>query len=279
MSLLDRIVAEKRSALPALRERREALVAGAREAPAPRPLFGMLHGGAEVRVIAEHKRRSPSAGWIREGSDVGETVAAYARAGAAAASVLTDGPHFGGALEDLAAARAAADVPLLRKDFLVDPVQVLESRAAGADAVLLIVRILDDATLAELLGAAGDHGMDALVEAHDAREVERALAAGACIIGINSRDLSTFRTDLAVAEALAAEVPADRALVGESGIHGPEDVDRLGRVGVDAILVGESLMRAQDPAAALARLVGRPRDPGARPAPRPLHVPEQEEVR
>lgn len=266
MSVLERIVSEKRESLPHLRRRAGDLDAAAIAAPPPRPLYERLRGGAEVRVIAEHKRRSPSAGWIREHSDAAATVAAYARGGAAAASVLTDASHFGGSLEDLEAARRGADIPLLRKDFLVDPVQIAESRAAGADAVLLIVRILEDALLAELLAAARERGMDALVEAHSAREVERALSAGARIVGINSRDLSTFRTDLAVAVELAAEVPSDRVVVGESGIGGPEDVDRLGAAGVDAILVGESLMRAENPEAEVRRLAGRPRREAVRGA-------------
>lgn len=259
MSVLQKIVEEKRGALAGLRARRAAILEGARSAAPTRSLFAALKGAQGVAVIAEHKRRSPSAGWIREGSRVAEVVRAYEDGGAAAASILTDAPAFGGALEDLGHARAAAGLPLLRKDFLIDPVQVEESRSAGADAVLLIVRILEDAALRELLAAAEEWGMDALVEAHDRAEVERALAAGARIVGINSRDLATFRTDLVVAERLAAAVPPDRVAVAESGIHTAADVDRMGGVGADAVLVGESLMRAQDPAAAVRALAGRAR--------------------
>ena len=259
MSVLQQIVDEKRGALAGLRDRRAATLEGARSAAPARSLFAALKGAGGVAVIAEHKRRSPSAGWIREDSSVADVVRAYEDGGAAAASILTDGPAFGGALEDLARARGAAGLPLLRKDFLIDPLQVEESRAAGADAVLLIARILDDAGLRELLAAVEEWGMDALVEAHDDAEVERALAAGARIVGINSRDLATFRTDLAVAERLAAAVPPDRVAVAESGIHDGADVERMGRVGADAVLVGESLMRARDPAAAVRALAGRPR--------------------
>ncbi|HUH13464.1 MAG TPA: indole-3-glycerol phosphate synthase TrpC [Longimicrobiales bacterium] len=259
MSVLERIVEQKRESLAGLRARRAALLEGARAAPPARSLFDALRAGGAVAVIAEHKRRSPSAGWIREGSSVAEVVGGYAHNGAAAASILTDTESFGGSLDDLREARAAAALPLLRKDFLIDPVQVEESRAAGADAVLLIVRILEDAALRELLRAAAEWGMDALVEAHDAREVERALQAGARIVGINSRDLATFRTDLAVAERLAAAVPGELVAVAESGIHTAADVDRMGRAGVDAVLVGESLMRAADPGAALRALTGRAR--------------------
>lgn len=267
MTVLDRIVREKRETLTGLRARAFELGEAARSAPAPRSLSGALRAGDDVRVIAEHKRRSPSAGWLREGSDARATVAAYQRAGAAAASVLTDAPDFGGSLLDLTTARSAVDIPLLRKDFLVDPLQVLESRAAGADAVLLIVRILEGGALAELLDASREFGMDALVEAHDADDVERALAVGAEIVGINSRDLATFRTDLNVAARMAMRVPADRIVVGESGIGDPGDVDRLGEVGVDAILVGEYLMRSEDPEAALRGLVGRHRRTGVRRSP------------
>lgn len=267
MTVLDRIVEARRRELPSLRRRLPELEAAAREAPPARSLYEALRGGAEVRVIAEHKRRSPSAGWIREGTEAAALVRAYAEGGAAAASVLTEPAHFGGSAEDLSSSRAVAAIPLLRKDFLVDPAQVVESRGMGADAVLLIVRILDDAALAELLATALDWGMDALVEAHDGGEVERALGAGARIVGINSRDLATFRTDLGRSVRLVEAVPEDRVVVGESGIHVPADVDRLGEAGVDAILVGESLMRAQDARSAVRRLAGRARRLGVRPAP------------
>jgi indole-3-glycerol phosphate synthase len=263
--VLERILRSVEAALPALHPRRAELEAGAREAPPPRGFARAVRRPGEVAVIAEHKRRSPSAGAIAPRSDAARVCAAYADAGAAAVSVLTEGPHFGGAVADLEAARAACGVPILRKDFVLHPVQVAEARAAGADAVLLIVRALEAARLRELASAAADWGMDALVEVHDAAELDVALGAGAALVGINSRDLRTFTTDLARIEALAADVPEGVTVVGESGIGGPADVDRLGAAGVHAVLVGTTLMRSEAPAAALAELVGRPRAGAARP--------------
>lgn len=260
--MLDDIVAAKRGA--AARLRLTEVQAMAADAPPARDFGGALRDGGVVRVIAEFKRRSPSAGWIREGADASSIARGYAASGAAAISVLTDREWFGGSLDDLRAIRAAVDVPVLRKDFVVAAAQIWEARAAGADAVLLIVRILDDALLGDLLATAGDAGVAALVEVHDEAELERALGAGARIVGVNNRDLSVFRTDLAVSERLAARVPADVVLVGESGIGSPADVERLGRAGVDAVLMGETLMRAPDPAAALRGFIECPRDEGAR---------------
>lgn len=266
-SILDRIVESKRVEIEALHARRGELRAAAEAAPPPRPFAAALRAGPTVALLAEIKRRSPSAGWIRPGAPVQNVARAYAAAGAACLSVLTDAEYFGGGLEDLRAARAAATLPVLRKDFVLDPVQVWEARAAGADAVLLIVRILDDARLEALQGLARALGMGVLVEAHDAPDLERALAAGATIVGINSRDLATFRTDLARTLSLAAMVPPDRVMVAESGIHTAQDVDRLAGAGVDAVLVGESLMRAEDVGAAAAALAARPRRADARPVP------------
>src|SRR5690606_33487001 len=183
----------------------------------------------------------------------------YEAAGASAISVLTDGEYFGASLDNLMAVRSRVGVPVLRKDFVLDAVQLWEARAAGADAVLLIVRILDDAALADLLSLSRELGLSALVEVHDERELDRALEAGAEVVGVNNRDLATFRTDLAVTERLAARVPADRILVAESGIRAAADVDRMGAAGADAVLVGESLMRESDPGLAARALVGRPR--------------------
>ncbi|HEX6937822.1 MAG TPA: indole-3-glycerol phosphate synthase TrpC [Longimicrobiales bacterium] len=259
MDILERIVEGKRREVARLRPRAAALRAAAERAGPARPFAAALRRQGEVALIAEIKRRSPSAGWIRPDAGVVEVAGAYARAGAAALSVLTDGEHFGGSLEDLEAARGAVGLPVLRKDFVLDAVQVWEARAAGADAVLLIVRILEDAVLAALHALASELGMGVLVEAHTAAEVERALAAGAEVVGVNARDLATFRTDLAVVREVAAHVPPDRTLVAESGIRTAEDVDRLGAVGVDAVLVGESLMRASDVEAAAAALARRPR--------------------
>jgi indole-3-glycerol phosphate synthase len=255
LAILDAIVMEKREEVARLRQREGELLRAAGERGQARGLVRALRAGDGVGVIAEFKRRSPSAGWLRREADAGLMAASYERAGAAALSVLTDGPNFGGSLADLQRAWAATAVPVLRKDFVIDEVQVLESRAAGADAVLLIVRLLDGARLEALLAAARDSGLDALVEVHDGRELERALGAGARLVGVNNRDLATFTTDMGVSMALASEVPPEVVLVAESGIGGAADVARLGEVGVDAVLVGEALMRAQDPAVAVRAMV------------------------
>ena len=201
-----------------------------------------------IGVIAEVKRKSPSAGEIRLDAPAAEIARAYAESGAAAVSVLTDATFFGGSLDDLEAVADTVAVPLLRKDFTIDPVQILEARAAGAAAVLLIARILDDAQLADFGVLAAELGLSALVEVHDEAEVERALNAGARLIGVNNRDLTTFTTDLAVTERLARYVPGDVVLVGESGVQTLGDMERLARAGADAVLVGEALMRADDAA-------------------------------
>jgi len=233
-------------------------------APPTRDLEGALRSSAYVSVIAECKRRSPGAGEIRPGLDPVALTRSYEAAGAKALSVLTDAHYFGGSLADLAAARAATTLPVLRKDFTIDPLHVLEARAAGADAVLLIVRILSDEALRELHALAGQLGMSALVEAHDAGEVRRALDAGARILGINNRDLAAFTTDLDTTLRLLEAVPPNVEVVSESGIRTPDDVARLAGAGVDAILVGETLLCAPDPAAAVAGLAQAPRGRRAR---------------
>jgi len=205
------------------------------------------------------KRRSPSAGVIRNDLDPRARAALYARHGASAISVLTDPAHFGGSVDDLRAAAEDVDVPLLRKDFILDELQVIEARAAGAAAVLLIVRALPAERLTALLACARGVGLEALVEVHTAPELERALAADAAMIGVNSRDLDSFRIDVTAAWALLAEVPADRVAVAESGMHGPEDVARAAAAGADAVLVGTALSAAPDPAALLERLSEVPR--------------------
>jgi indole-3-glycerol phosphate synthase len=263
MTILDEIVAGKREEVARLGPRRGELRAAAEAAPATRPFEAALRRGEEVALIAEVKRRSPSAGWIRRDLEPEAVARAYASAGAAAVSVLTDERYFGGSLEALRAVRAAVDIPVLRKDFIIDPVQVWEARAAGADAVLLIVRILEDQALADLVALCGELGLSALVEVHTREELERALRAGARVIGVNNRDLTTFRTTLEVSLELAPLVPPEGVLVAESGIHSPGDVDRLGLAGVDAVLVGESLMRSADVGRAAAALVGRRRRPRA----------------
>ncbi len=211
--------------------------------------------GAPVRVIAEIKRASPSAGPIRPGADPAAIGREYAGAGAAALSVLTDERFFDGHLRFLAEVRAAVELPLLRKDFIIDPYQVVEARAAGADAVLLIAAALEPARMAELLAEAARLGMDALVEIHREEEADAAVAAGARLIGVNHRDLGTFTMDMGLTERLAPRLPPDAVLVAESGIKTAADVRRLDEAGAHAVLVGETLMRAPSPGAALAALL------------------------
>lgn len=257
--LLARIVAAKRDEMAALAPRADALERAALAAGPARGFEAALRSGGAVAVIAEFKRRSPSAGNLGGAEGPARTAEAYEAMGAAAVSVLTDRAFFGGALADLVAARAACDLPVLRKDFVLAPIQVYEARAAGADAILLIVRILEDGPLRELRELAEELGMDALVEVHDGSELGRALASGARLIGVNNRDLATFTTDLGVTHRLAGAVPADRTLVAESGIRTPADVDALGEAGVHAVLVGETLMRSGAAGAAATNLVGRRR--------------------
>ena len=221
-----------------------------------------------LAIIAEHKRRSPSAGVIRDGIAIEEVVGAYERGGAAALSILTEGPSFGGALADLASAREATELPLLRKDFVVDPYQVIESLAGGADAILLIVAALTPGELKELHELARASGLAALVEVHDARELDQAVAVGAEIIGINNRDLTTLTVDTERTFELLGGVPAGATVVAESGFRTRAELDRLERAGVHAVLVGEALMRSPDiesacRALAGARPLGDARPPGA----------------
>ncbi|WP_243338482.1 indole-3-glycerol phosphate synthase TrpC [Anaeromyxobacter soli] len=254
MTFLAGILARKRDEVEARRaaEPERELAARARDAAPPRPFEAALSlRGGPARVIAEVKRASPSAGPIAAGLDAPGQALRYAAAGAAAISVLTDGPGFGGSLADLSAVRAAVDVPLLRKDFVVDRYQLLEARAAGADAALLIVAALEDGALRELLDACGGLGLAALVEVHDAGEAERALAAGARIVGVNNRDLRTFAVDLATSERILPALPAGVRGVAESGVRTPEDARRLRRAGAANLLVGEALVRASDPGALL----------------------------
>jgi indole-3-glycerol phosphate synthase len=216
-----------------------------------------------VAVIGEHKRRSPSAGEIRPGSSVTEIVQAYERGGAAALSVLTECGYFGGSLDDLREARAASRLPILRKDFVVDPYQVYESAALGADAILLIVAALDERELTELHAEARGLDLDVLVEVHHAGELACALdVIDADVIGINNRNLADFSVDVERTFELLADVPAGKTVVSESGFHAREQLEELERVGVDAVLVGESLMRAPDPEAACRALTGMDYDTG-----------------
>jgi indole-3-glycerol phosphate synthase len=207
-----------------------------------------------IGVIAEFKRRSPSAGTLREGADVSEIVRAYERGGAVALSVLTEGPSFGGSLEDLRSARAACELPILRKDFIVDGYQLYEAKGAGADAVLLIVAALPAEELASLHGSARELRLDVLVEVHDGEELQSALDLGADLIGINNRDLRDFSVDVGRTSRLIEQVPDGVAVVSESGIVTAEQLRVLHAQGVCAVLVGESLMRSTDPALALRAL-------------------------
>ncbi|HWD67424.1 MAG TPA: indole-3-glycerol phosphate synthase TrpC, partial [Caulobacteraceae bacterium] len=219
------------------------------------------HAPGVPALIAEIKKASPSKGLIRAEFDPSGLAAAFERGGAACLSVLTDGPSFQGADADLIAARAATALPCLRKEFLLDPWQVTESRALGADAVLVILALVDDSLAAELMSEAARLGMDVLVETHDLAQIRRAAALGASLIGINNRDLRTFVTDLAVTERLAQEVSSTDCIVTESGIHSSADAARLGRAGAKAMLVGESLMRVADVEAATRMLLAGPARP------------------
>ena len=224
--------------------------------PPPLNLAGSLMGD-RTRDIAEVKRATPSKGVLRKDIDAPALATTYADNGAAAISVLTNGPFFQGSLEDMASVHGAARpryVPVLRKDFLFDPYQVWEARAHGADAVLLIVAMLSPAQMSELMDAARQLWMQCLVEVHADRELESAIGAGAEIVGINNRDLHMFKTDLAVTERLAPRVPPDRIVVSESGISSSDDVARVAQAGAHAILVGEALVTADDPGARLREL-------------------------
>jgi indole-3-glycerol phosphate synthase len=262
VTVLDEILLHKREEVAAAKARLapEALAARARAMAEPTRGFrrALLARGSGPRVIAELKRRSPSKGEIRRAFDPVAIARAYEAAGAAALSVLTDERFFGGSLAQLESVRRATRLPLLRKDFVLDAYQIDEARVAGADAVLLIVAALPAAEVGRLRERAAALGLDVLVEVHDEAELDVAKGAGADLIGINNRDLRTFRTDLAVTERLAPLVPEGALVVAESGIFGREDVTRLQRAGAAAFLVGESLMREADPGLALRRLLGTP---------------------
>lgn len=259
--ILQRIVETKRGEVEVLRRKFAELRDRAEDAPPTRDFIGSIHEGDAVAVIAEIKRRSPGAGEIRTDLDPLRLAPMYEAGGAAALSVLTDGEYFGGSLGDLAGVRGVVKIPVLRKDFVIDESQVYEARGAGADAILLIVRILDDERLRALRTLAEELGMAVLVEAHDGAEVERGLAAGAGLLGINNRNLQTFETRIDVTLSLAAGVPPGVVLVSESGIHTAADVRSVGEKGVDAVLVGESLLRQEDPEVGVNALVGRRKAP------------------
>jgi indole-3-glycerol phosphate synthase len=258
--ILDEILAEKRRTVGYSRFRLPLadLESKAIATPAALDFVQALRSTGDVACIAEFKRRSPSKGWIHRDADLAAVASAYQRGGASAMSVLTDTPFFGGTLDDLRLARGATGLPLLRKDFIIDPYQVVEARAAGADAVLLIVAALQEGDLRALVAEARRWGMDALVEAHDPDEVARAVALGASLIGVNHRDLRTFQMNMDLAVRMRALVPPHCLMVAESGIRDAADVDRMRRAGIGAILVGETLMQASDPALALRALLAKP---------------------
>ena len=261
-TVLERILSETRTTLEQRKrklppEALEAQIAERGTSPS-RGAPGRFHEALArpgIGVIAEFKRRSPSAGALREGSQVGVIVGAYERGGASALAILTEEPNFDGSLEDLREARASCTLPILRKDFIVDPYQLLEARAAGADAVLLIVAALDRHELALLHGLALSHDLDVLVEVHDRDELALATGIGARMIGVNNRDLRDFTVDVRRTSRLLAEMPAGALVVSESGIAAPEQLRELEQQGAAAVLVGETLMRAPDPQSALAALL------------------------
>ncbi len=257
--ILARILATKADEIAAAKRARPSheIESAVRAMPPPRDFEGALRArvaAGRPAVIAEIKKASPSRGVLRPAFDPPAIAASYAAGGAACLSVLTDREYFQGAPEYLTAARAACDLPVLRKDFVVDPYQIAESRALGADAILLIVAALDDARLASLSVLARDFGMAVLVEVHDAGELERALALPITLVGINNRNLRTFDVSLATTLELLPRVPAGTLVVTESGILAPADVAVLRAHGVHAFLVGEAFMRAADPGKALATL-------------------------
>lgn len=262
-TILDRIVAAKREEVARAKALRpeDSVRRAAETAPEPRDFFAALGDGPPIRLIAEVKKASPSAGLIRADFDPATIAQTYAAHGASCISVLTDEPFFQGKLDYLMAVRQAVAVPVLRKDFVIDPYQVIEARAAGADAVLLIAECLDDAMLDRLFRLIVDWRMTPLVEFYDEENLPRVLRLGARLVGVNNRDLKSFHVDLEHTIRMRRKIPAEIRVVGESGIRTRADAQRLEAAGVQAILVGESLMRQADVGRAVDELLGRGRGP------------------
>ena len=264
-SILSEILSRKREVVarlradPAAQDFRDRALAIRTNATPHRLVQALQSNSKRVNIIAEFKRRSPSAGTIRNDLTATDVATCYERGGACAISVLTDEHYFGGSILDLAAIRAATTLPLLRKDFIIDEIQIYEAAAVGADAVLLIAATLDDAALAKLCATAEDElGLDALVEVHTLEELHRAVRTGAKLIGVNNRDLRTFRTSLETSERLIAEAPRDQIMISESGLRNRKSLYHLRALGFRGFLIGEALMRARDPEAVLRDFIAEP---------------------
>ena len=257
MNILEKIIETKSLEVDNLKRHFKKLLLESEKVSPPRDFLHSLMSDDLVGVIAEVKRRSPGAGAIRPKLNPVSLATDYESSGAVALSILTDTEYFGGSLKDLREVREFVGLPILRKDFIIDESQIYESLVSGADAILLIVSVLDDEQLRDYREMAESLGMAALIEAHDLSEVERGLSAGASLLGINNRNLKTFDTNLKTTIDLIREIPPEVVLVSESGVHSKEDVSMLGEAGVDAVLVGESLLRKDDPGKGVRNLSGQ----------------------